>query len=173
MNADLIVKIQRLRALAQSTNVHEAANAAAAAERLIAEHQLTEADLETGNGTKPEDVEAWADPLFVHDGVRIYWKEWLAKDLAALYSVVTSCAWCTGDAANSKIGFKVIGAKSDVELLRYQFAFLTSENRTPRPALPQGEHLRARRREDGREPIPHRRGRRRHQRDESRALLSS
>jgi hypothetical protein len=137
VNADLIAKIKKLRALATSTNVNEAANAAAAAERLIAEHQLSEADLATETVAPGEACEAFTDPLFSHDGERrTYWKEWLAAGLARLYGVVLDCTWVkvqaklpyypyTGTA--SRVGFTAIGTKSDVELLRYQYAYLSSE----------------------------------------------
>src|SRR4029079_8147154 len=57
-SSTLIAKIQKLRALASSANVHEAAAAAAAAERLIQEHNLSEAEVATGAGDEDEPVEA-------------------------------------------------------------------------------------------------------------------
>lgn len=54
MNSGLIEKIRKLRALSLSENVHEAAAAAAAAERLIQEHNVAEAELEAASDAQVE-----------------------------------------------------------------------------------------------------------------------
>ena len=51
---EVIAKVQKLCRLATSTNVHEAAAAAAAADRLIQEHDLAEAQLQSEGVTGAE-----------------------------------------------------------------------------------------------------------------------
>ena len=72
-HTSLLDKVRKLLALKQSSNAHEAANAAAAAERLIAEHGLSEAELgdvecEIGMDDEPLDrgtrTTLWKNNLF-------------------------------------------------------------------------------------------------------------
>jgi hypothetical protein len=141
VNADLIAKIQKLRALAQSTNVNEAANAAAAAEKLIAEHQLTEAELESSsNPPANEPTEEDADPIYFEAGDRrASWRWWLAGGLARLYGVALVGAHMRQPTGEKSAyfpydpvvawgsGVRAIGRKSDVEIMRYQYAYLSVE----------------------------------------------
>jgi hypothetical protein len=60
----IIAKIKALRALAMSSNVHEAAAAAAQAEALLQKHRLDEAALETNDAPReaPEEASGAAPP---------------------------------------------------------------------------------------------------------------
>src|SRR2546421_209940 len=76
-NEAVIEKVRKLRALATSQNAHEAAAAAAAADKLIQEHRLSEAE------------------LHAH--------------------------------APGQVVLRIYGTPSDIEIVRYMYAWLTTE----------------------------------------------
>lgn len=93
MTADTVIeKVRKLLALATSTNVHEAANAAAAAERLMAEHKLAAADVEARTGeAHDEDIET---AEVVEDGRRlISWRDQLVGVLASVNGCQRFSSW--------------------------------------------------------------------------------
>lgn len=116
MNSALLTKIRALRALASSTNAHEAAAAAAAAERLIQEHRIAEADLDTG---ETEIMGLVLDPMGARSPT---WKECLLAALETAHG-------CAGFArkVDGQVRCIVVGRKDDVETVRYLFTWLTAE----------------------------------------------
>jgi len=112
----ILDKIRKLRALAQSDNVNEAASAAAAAERLIQEHDIAEAELHVTE-EEPCFFDA-ADPVASFAKKVPTWQTILLASLSRQYH--TAGIW---------IGpvYKVAGRPSDVATLRYQFAYFTAE----------------------------------------------
>lgn len=133
--ASIIEKVGKLRALSQSDNVHEAATAAALAEKLIQEHRLSEAEIESAQAAPLEAPEESPDPLHVMKA----WPAWrwsLASRLARLYGVscyfdnvhkMVDLGGSEARIATGEKALKMIGRKGDVEIMRYQFAFLTVE----------------------------------------------
>lgn len=134
--SSIIEKVAKLRALSQSDNVNEAATAAALAEKLIQEHRLSEAELESASSAPHEAPDEDQDPLFVYSTLP-RWKSNLSVRLCRFYGVACyldpvhkdqelsyggSVRVATGEQA-----FKMIGRRSDVEIARYQFAFLILE----------------------------------------------
>jgi uncharacterized protein DUF2786 len=127
----LIAKIQKLRALAQSANVHEAAAAAAAAEKLIQEHSLSEAELEVG-------AAGLDDPVLCEEAAVLPGRK-LATWQTQLLVVLCQSYQCSGFyrrsvARNGALRseepgsrFMAYGRKQDVEMLRYQFAWFSAE----------------------------------------------
>jgi hypothetical protein len=111
----IIEKIRKLRALAQSDNVNEAAAAAAAAERLIQEHNFSEAELQS-----PDTDEAiLSDHLDM--GARVAgWKSILLRALADAYQ-------CAGVLNRRTQRYIFYGRPKDIETFRYQYAFFTVE----------------------------------------------
>ena len=128
-NASLIEKIRRLRALAQSSNVNEAAAAAAAAETLIQKHNLAEAVLESESVEEEVTSEETAElgttmPL---------WKSMLCSALARAYQCAgkfaTQRVWNADSqrfqpTANTYVAY---GRASDLATLKYQYAFFSVE----------------------------------------------
>src|SRR5215471_21045969 len=78
---NVIDKIKKLLALSESSNPHEAANAAARAAELMFEHKIQSADLEiAGGGKRPAEA---VIETTLHGGKwREFWKGQLADSLA-------------------------------------------------------------------------------------------
>lgn len=132
MNRDeLIERIRKLRALQQSSNVNEAANAAKIAERLIQEYQLAEAELEADN--QAEVTEAIAeDPQFLVQWERrkTNWIVNLTFNLAHSYQCAGIMTWIVDPVTRVyKHGVKLTGRPSDVAMVRVQLAYLVVEIR--------------------------------------------
>lgn len=115
--SDILDKVRKLRTLATSSNVHEAAAAAAAAERLIQEHNLAEASLEIDAAEETvtyervtefgQQVPSWQGVLLVH--------------LARAYQ-------CSGFIRpGMKSSYIAYGRPQDIATLKYQYAFFTAE----------------------------------------------
>lgn len=118
MSSTLIDKVRKLRALAESSNVNEAAAAAAAAERLIQEHNLSEATLHLN-----EDDEHVEKANVVEMGATV--ATWHSVLLAHLQKAYQCCGFI--DRPDGKSVFIAYGRRQDIETLQYQFAFFTSE----------------------------------------------
>lgn len=118
---DLIKKVQALRALTSSSNLNEAAAAARAAEKLIQDYALEEAEFEFANGSNEKIYE---DEHSLTDWGRRQnvWQNILLTALTTAYS-------CEGilKHKDGKIGFYAVGRPSDISTMRYQFAFFSLE----------------------------------------------
>jgi hypothetical protein len=119
----IVDKIRHLRRLSQSTNPHEAALAAATADRLIQQHRIEEAELEIESGDRSEPVED-ETPLRAWHGRRAVWDACLVHGLAEHYDVASYNR-------RSTLGVRVhaiaIGRPEDVRLVREMYAYLHSE----------------------------------------------
>jgi len=119
MNSSIIEKIRKLRALATSSNANEAAAAAAAADRLIQEHRIAEAELHADAPEAPTRGEA------LYTSTRITrWRSQLAGTLLAHYG-----CWGIHDRTRvyGQIVLSVYGTPSDIEIVRYMYAWLSAE----------------------------------------------
>lgn len=132
--ANVIARINKLRELAKgTTNEHEAAAATGQAARLIDKHQLSEMDLQVKGEKGSEPVEVLNEPLY-KTGRAMAWVGRLALVLSEHYG-------CTGywdhvvdpmeiasknpkAVRNSYKAFKMVGRKSDSEIIRYMFDWL-------------------------------------------------
>lgn len=132
--ANVIARINKLRELAgNNANEHEAAAAAAAAAKLISKHQLSEMDLQVQGSKDAEPIEECSIPLH-KTGRAMLWVGFLAMTLCEHYG-------CTGywshvnDAEevfaknpnavrDSYKAFKMVGRKSDTDIVRYMFDWL-------------------------------------------------
>ncbi len=121
MSGSVIEKVRKLRALAESANVHEAAAAAAAAERLIQEHNLSEAALHVDNEDEPVTYEGVAEM-----GPTI--ATWQSNLLHYLQRAYQCCGFYkpvwTGKRSHRFVAY---GRPQDLDTLKYQFAFFTAE----------------------------------------------
>ena len=120
----VIAKVQKLLALANSSNINEAAAAAAAANKLIDQYRLSEADFAT--------TESELDPLIEDDGF-IYetgritpWKSSLVVLLAKHYgcAVFNSAHYPNGRQVSR---YKLVGRTSDIHIAKYMFNWLVLE----------------------------------------------
>jgi len=119
----IIEKVQKLLALAKSSNINEAAAATAAANKLIDQYRLSEADLSLSS----EDDQLIEDDGFVYETGRIVpWKNSLAITLAKHYgcAMFNSTVYPNGRKVSR---YKLIGKKSDIQITKYMFSWLTAE----------------------------------------------
>jgi hypothetical protein len=108
----IIEKIKKLLALANSSNEHEAALAASHAQRLLAEHNLAMADLETAQ--KPDKADK------VETAVSKSLPKWM-RQLSAGVSIAFDCQ-AIHHPASGKMTF--IGVGTDVQIAVYTFTYL-------------------------------------------------
>lgn len=121
---NIISKVQKLLALANSSNANEAATATALANKLIDQYRLSEADLSTDHSEIDPMME---DNGFVYETGRIIpWKQSLVTVLSSHYgcAVFNSVTYPNGRKVSR---FKLVGRKSDITIVNYMFAFLSAE----------------------------------------------
>ena len=116
----VIEKINKLRALATSSNPNEAANAAARAAALIDEYQLTEAQLEATENRESPQI---ADDPILRGKVMPQWKTWLVSGLAEHFGVYSIRQVRRG----GEDDIKLTGRARDVEIVRYFYTWLSAE----------------------------------------------
>lgn len=122
----IIEKIRKLLALSKSSNANEAAAAAAAAQRLMAEHQIAEAELEVGDGPRESACKS-ADPIDAFGEQAPTWKGVLCQGLADLLGCEVWLEWVKKPGGGLGRLMQVVGRPSDVASLRYLYAWLVSE----------------------------------------------
>lgn len=122
--SSILDKIRKLLALSKSASANEAAAAAAVAQRLMQEHRIAEAELETGEPT--ETAQLSADPIDTFGKRSVYWKEQLCGGLLRLHGCKgwKETTW-TGNTCVRRL--QIVGRASDVANVRYLYAWLTSE----------------------------------------------
>jgi hypothetical protein len=111
-NSPIIKKIRKLLALANSSNEHEAALAAAHAQRLLSEHNLAMADIEASH--RPDKADT------VETTVSRSLPKWM-RHLSAGVSAAFDCQ-AVHHPATGKMTF--IGVGADVQIAAYTFAYL-------------------------------------------------
>ena len=119
----LVLKVRQLLELAKSNNIHEATVATAAADRLIAKYRISEDDI-AGTSNPEEDSE------YLYSTARIIrWKSLLAFILAKNYGcALYNNAELGASAGGRRVShYKLVGRKSDMELVRYLFGWMTGE----------------------------------------------
>ncbi len=121
---NIIEKVRALRNLAQNSaaTVDEAAAAARAAELLIQKHSLAETELDAIRENS-EPISDDDKPLTDWGQRQTVWQNILIHGLAHAYNCESVFKW---DKFGHP-GIYAIGRKSDVELLRYQYAFFVLE----------------------------------------------
>ncbi len=116
----ILDRVRKLLQLAQSDNVNEAANAAAQAQALMSKHAIETASLETP-AIKDEQI-AEHEIQATEKTKKEAWKSSLSVALCEVNNLKYYNY-------RSRGGFKYmcIGRDSDVQIVRYMFAYLTSE----------------------------------------------
>jgi hypothetical protein len=125
---NIIDKIRKLRSLATSSNVNEAASAARAADKLAQEHRISEEEIAYADPSLAEKpVE---DTGVLYETARITrWVSDLSVFLAEHYGCVmwNDCRWGESESGRKITRYRLVGRKSDIELTHYMFAFCHSE----------------------------------------------
>lgn len=139
--ATIISRIQKLRSLEESNrkngSLNEAAACAAIVEKLLQEHRLSEAEVEAADPVAPHEAPSEdANPLTA-GGQLPAWQWGLASRLGRSYGVAFYISYgrksvkSTTYPYDSKIvrirELKMIGRRSDIEIVRYQFSYLCLE----------------------------------------------
>lgn len=125
MENKIIDRIKKLLRLAQSSNVHEAANAAGQAQRLMEEHRIDQAVLDVGDGdgdqAEPDEpIREWLGQDAIHKSARLaQWKVQLTVGLASANA-------CRCYIHNQR-EICLVGRPSDVATIRYLFTYLVRE----------------------------------------------
>jgi hypothetical protein len=123
---EVIQKIQKLLRLAQSDNIHEAALAAAHAQRLMEEHRIEQASLDyepdRESEEEVEDFSMKGAPLDAADHSVSAWR-------GRLGVIVADSQQCKVYYINvgGRKEFHIIGRPTDVEAVRYLYAYLKRE----------------------------------------------
>src|ERR1700691_1560854 len=120
----ILDKVRKLRQLANSANVNEAANAAAIAEKLIQEHRIAEAELSAGE----EEETATQDFIASDSSSTVTWRWHLIYELCRAYQCKP---WIVHrrnpETFRTTQHFGVAGAPSDLATVKYQYAYLSLE----------------------------------------------
>lgn len=118
----VIKKVKALLSLSSSANVHEAAAAAAAANKLIDQYRLSEADLDV----QEEDALVEDDEPVYSTGRVVSWKNNLVINLARHYgcAVFNNVLKPNGRKYSQ---YKLVGRCSDIKITKYMFSWLVSE----------------------------------------------
>lgn len=123
---NIIERVRRLLALAESSNVHEAAAAAAKAQELMSRHQLDMAALEVESGAEDEPI--LQEELARFRGtVRAPWRGVLAEALASANGCDVYSGRRTDADGRIFVVYKIVGLASSAGAVRYLFAFLARE----------------------------------------------
>jgi Protein of unknown function (DUF2786) len=117
---NVIDKVRKLRQLATSSNPHEAEAAARAAERLITEHKIAEAELEA-------EAPGAREPI-IQDGLAMIvdgdkWKSHMLFVLAKHYDVTNYYTTLRRKAKRVTL----IGRASDIATVKYQYSYFVME----------------------------------------------
>jgi hypothetical protein len=120
----IIERISKLRALSSSSNVNEASTAAAIAEKLIQEYNLSEAELQATTGKSDPIVEG---AVLYSSGRIVPWKSELALSLAAHMGVFVYNQISLSDKGRQVSNYRMVGRQSDIDILHYQYCFFVYE----------------------------------------------
>lgn len=119
MSHSIVDKIRKLLNLSRSSNVNEAANAAARAQELMLAHKIEVADLEVGTGSRAP-VEAVNDEILEQGSKRAQrWRLMLASKLATAFGC--RMYYSSGGLIN------VVGTVSAIQTVKYMQGYLALE----------------------------------------------
>lgn len=121
----VLEKVRKLRTLATSSNLNEAANAAAAAERLIAEFRISEAQLSSERNISQPIIRAQS--YLYETGKITQWKSDLALKLSNHYGVYVYNELGSSATGRKTSKYVMMGRESDIQILQYVFDYLMKE----------------------------------------------
>lgn len=123
----VIGKINALRKIADSTHSKaEKETCMQLAAKLIAEHQLEEAELAVTQGNTGEPIDLETESIIYESGRINQWKSELAVGIAELNGLFILNAQIRNAETHRKGNrYRVIGRQSDVEIALYMMAYLT------------------------------------------------
>lgn len=124
----IIARVNQLRAISKSTHSrHEAETTAALAAKLIAEYQVSEAQIETELGKSDDPLDLENEHIVYETGRTTPWKArlvWGLADLNGVYAYVSHIRHATTHKQGAR--YRIIGRVSDIEITKYMFEYLVS-----------------------------------------------
>ena len=122
---NVLDKVQKLLALAQSDNINEAALATKMAQKLMHKHNLTSYMVESYSPNQEEiiDFTQLGQPLAFFNKKASTWK----VQLAIVVSQVNHCRIYINNAADGQSCFGLVGRMADAQIVRYLYHYLVSE----------------------------------------------
>lgn len=138
----IIARIQQLRAISQSTHSKaEAETTLQIAAKLIAEYQVSEAELQA-SGKGDDTIDLDSESIIYESGRLRQWKHELARGIANLIGLFIYNAIVRNAKTHRKGNrYRIIGRKSDVEIALYMMSYLVSEiERLVVNYIPVGQH---------------------------------
>ncbi len=136
---DVLEKVKRLRALATSSNANEAASAAAIANKLILQFQISETQLALHTQAQEQRAEAESNPEQMFDDADAFyvsarvtqWKLELAQLLAKHYgcAIWNDKAYHISEAGTNRgvSRYRLIGRKDDIQVVKFMFSWFMTE----------------------------------------------
>lgn len=132
---NVLEKVARLRALAARAGTQaEAETAAAQADAIIAKYRLVEAEIEAAGAQPSEACELHEEPLDIGEHLSAEWLGILGYGLAQQYGcyifrIPNRRTWDQSkcEVVTTPARYPVYGRRSDVDLLRYMYAWLKVE----------------------------------------------
>jgi hypothetical protein len=123
----VIGKINALRKIADSTHSKaEKETCMQLAAKLIAQHQLEEAELAVTQGNAGEPIDCDSEHIIYESGRRRQWKAELAVGIASLNGLYLYNAQVRNAKTHRhSLRFRVIGRQSDIEIAIYMMGYLT------------------------------------------------
>lgn len=123
----VIAKIQQLRAISESTHsINEKETTIALAAKLIAEYQLSEAEVQVKTNLK-EEIDFTTQHIIYESGKISLWKNTLAAGLAELNGLFIYKASYRDPVSHKRsIRMRVIGERSGIDIAIYMFEYLSS-----------------------------------------------
>jgi hypothetical protein len=137
MNAKekILDRVRKLLALSESSNEHEAAQAAARAAELMIEHEISEASI-AAEAPGEQRTQPIYDTAIDHDGKVIEWKRAIVAGLAEsmgcqYYHRSSGWRWHNYKHNYKRVRvqatYQIIGTKSAIATIRYMYPLLTAE----------------------------------------------
>jgi hypothetical protein len=116
----IIERVKRLLALSTSSNVNEAANAAAKAQELMTRHRIEAAELHASSGNASEPID---DEVAFETKSTIPWRTNLIAGIAR----PNGCEVYTQRNRRDGVSVHLLGSKSSVSAVTYLYAYLSRE----------------------------------------------
>jgi hypothetical protein len=123
--AETIERVKKLLALTTSSNAGEAANAAAAADKLIEKYRLSQYDLED---SPPPEEAIEQDEGYIYESGRVtIWRKKLIHTLTRHYGVAYWNHITLSPTGRQISRYRMVGRKSDMSIVSYMNAYLVLE----------------------------------------------
>ena len=124
----IIARINQLRAISKSTHSRaESETTAALAAKLIAEYQLSEAQIEAETGKTNDPLDLDGEHIIYETARQTEWKRQLAIGLADLNGLFIYNSPVRGVQSHRKqTRWRIVGKVSAIQIAQYMWAYLTS-----------------------------------------------